>query len=148
MIIISSVHIKRMRHMIKEQAIVCGECSIKGSFLRLKATWQRRRLEEVDLWRKLFAHPLHWPWLIFFEDCLAQLLPNGYQLHVRSASLHSVMIAFPERNAGSGYLSAEDPESQIFSLCIPEIMELIQQDIFGSASNIKEFEGVKKRLIK
>ena len=35
----------------------CGECSRKVSFLRLKATWWRRRSEEVDLWRKLFAHP-------------------------------------------------------------------------------------------
>ena len=58
------------------------------------------------------------------------------------------MIAFPERNAGSGYLYAKDPEYQIFSLCIPEIMELIQQDIFGSANRIKEVEGVKKWLTK
>ena len=27
-------------------------------------------------------------------------------------------------------------------------MDIIQQDIFGSASNIKEVEGMKKRLVK
>ena len=58
------------------------------------------------------------------------------------------MLALSERNAGSGYLSAEDPESQNVSLCIPSVMDLIQQDIFESAIKIKEVEGVKKRLIK
>ena len=58
------------------------------------------------------------------------------------------MLALPERNTGSGYLSAEDPESQIFSLCIPAVMDPIQQDMFGSASEIKEVEGAKKGLIK
>ena len=58
------------------------------------------------------------------------------------------MIAISERNSGSVYLSAEYPEYQIFSLCIPSVMDLIQQAVFGSASGIKKFEGVKKRLIK
>ena len=58
------------------------------------------------------------------------------------------MLAIYERNSGSGYLSDEYPESQIFSLCIPAVIDLIQQDIFGSTSGIKEVDGVKKRLIK
>ena len=58
------------------------------------------------------------------------------------------MLALSEINAGSGYLSAEDLESQIFSLCILLVMDLIQQDVFGSASNIKEVEVANKRLIK
>ena len=58
------------------------------------------------------------------------------------------LLDLSERNYGSGYLSAEDPESQIFSLCIPAVMNLIQQDISGSAIEIKEVEGLKKRLIK
>ena len=148
MILISAVHIKRMRQMIEEQATVCVECSRKGSFLILKATWWRRRLEEVYLWRKLFARPYHWPWFKKFEDCLSQLLSEGYQLHVCSVVLHSIVLAISERNNGSRYLSAEDPESQIFPLCIPAVMDLIKQDIFGSASDIKEFEVMKKRLIK
>ena len=102
----------------------------------------------MDLWRKLFGHPYHWPWLNVFEDCLAQLLSEGYQIHVCSAALYSVVLAISGRNYGSGCLTAEDPQSQIFSLCIPAVMDLIQQDIFGSASEIKEVEGVKKRSIK
>ena len=58
------------------------------------------------------------------------------------------MLDLSERNAGSGYISSQDPESQIFSLCILELMDLIQQDIFGSARDIKEAEGVNKRSIK
>ena len=58
------------------------------------------------------------------------------------------MLDLSERNAESGYISSEDPESQIFSLCILELMDLIQQDIFGSARYIKEAEGVNKRSIK
>ena len=74
----------------------------------------------------------------FFEDCLAQLLSKVYQLHIRSVDLHSIVLDIFERKDGSGYLSAEDPESQIFSLCISAVIDLIQKDIFGSASNIKE----------
>ena len=58
------------------------------------------------------------------------------------------MSALSERKTGLEYLSSKDPESQIFLLCIPEVMDLIHQDIFGSASKIKDVEGVKKRLIK
>ena len=58
------------------------------------------------------------------------------------------MLAIFERNYRSVYLSAEYPEYQIFSLCIPSVMDLIQQDVFESASEIKEVVGVKKRLIK
>ena len=58
------------------------------------------------------------------------------------------MLALSERNAGSGYLSAEDTEYEIFSLCITAVMNLIQQDISGSVIEIKEVEGLKKRLIK
>ena len=58
------------------------------------------------------------------------------------------MVDLSERNAGSGYISSENPESQIFSLCILEVMDLIQQDIFGSDREIKEAEGVNTRLIK
>ena len=148
MILVSSVHIKMMRQMKEEHKILCGKCSRKGSFLRLIATWRRRRLEEVDLSRKLFAHPYNWPWLNCFEDCLEQLISEGYQLHVHSAALYSFLLALSERNAGPGYLSAEYPQYKIFSLCIPSVMDLIQQDIFESASDIKEVEGVKKRLIK
>ena len=35
-----------------------------------------------------------------------------------------------------------------FSLCIPAVIDRIQKDIFGSVSEIKEVEGVKKQLIK
>ena len=58
------------------------------------------------------------------------------------------MLAISERNSGSGYLSAEDPKYQIFSLCIPAVIDLIQPDIFGSDIKIMEVEGVKKSLIK
>ena len=58
------------------------------------------------------------------------------------------MLDLSERNSGSGYISSEDQESQIFSLRILEVMDLIQQDIFGSAREIKEAESVNIRLIK
>ena len=73
---------------------------------------------------------------------------EGYQLHVRSASLHYVVLALSKINSGSGYLSDKDPPSQIFSLCIPAVMDLIQKGIFGSAIKIKEVEGVSKQFIK
>jgi len=74
---------------------------------------------------------------------LAMALYEGYRLHVRAATLHSVLLAI-----SATYERLDSTKSSPFDSCVPAMMDIIQQDIFGDASEIKEVEGVKKRLVK
>ena len=71
---------------------------------------------------------------------LAIALTEGYKLHVRAATLHSVLQSLSVTHVIS--------DSSHFDQCIPAMMDIIQQDIFGQASEMKEAESVKKSMIK
>jgi len=79
---------------------------------------------------------------------LAVALSEGYQLHVRSATLHSVILAVTGVYQRPESRSVDEARQLPFDKCVPAIMDLIQQDIFGSASEIKEAEDVRRRLVK
>eukprot|EP00978_Attheya_sp_CCMP212_P026914 scaffold89414_cov49-Attheya_sp.AAC.2 len=79
---------------------------------------------------------------------LASTLSEGYQLHVRSAALHSVILAFSKVYVRPSAPSREEASSISFDKCVPALMDLIQQDIFGTASEMKESDGIRKRVIK
>lgn len=79
---------------------------------------------------------------------LAIALSEGYQLHVRSAALYSVILAVTKVYERPECLSSDEARKLPFDNCVPAIMDLIQQDIFGSASEIKEADNVQKRLVK
>ncbi|GMH64213.1 hypothetical protein TL16_g03915 [Triparma laevis f. inornata] len=72
-------------------------------------------------------------------------LGEGYQLHVRSAALHTCVLALSQNddirkaaNSGSGGLD----------VWVPDIMNLVLADIFGVAAEMKESKDVGKRIIK
>ncbi|GMH64994.1 hypothetical protein TrST_g9673 [Triparma strigata] len=72
-------------------------------------------------------------------------LGEGYQLHVRSAALHTCVLALSQNaevkeaaNGGTGGLDAH----------VPDIMKLVLADIFGIAAEMKESKDVGKRIIK
>lgn len=76
---------------------------------------------------------------------LAVSLNDGYKLHVRTAALHSVLYSISK-----SYKRPVDA-SQLtlpFDMCVPAMMDILQQDIFGTASEMKEVETSKKRLVK
>jgi len=79
---------------------------------------------------------------------LAIALSEGYQLHVRSAALYSVVLAVTKVYERPETPSTVEAMELPFDRCVPAIMDLIQQDIFGSASEIKEADNVQKRLVK
>ena len=79
---------------------------------------------------------------------LAIALSEGYQLHVRSAALYSVILEVTKVYERPESPSAVEARGLPFDKCVPAIMDLIQQDIFGSASEIKEADNVQKRLVK
>lgn len=96
--------------------------------------------------------------LKYFGTVIHQLAANlseGYQLHVRSKTLHSVLLALSGSYTPPPPLQSlkeEEQEQQIttpeFDKCVPALIDLIQQDLFGAASEIKEAKEANKRLIK
>ena len=79
---------------------------------------------------------------------LSVTLSHGYQLHVRSATLHSILIAISASYEPciTDWVDEKVPPS--FDRCVPAMLDLIQQDIFGTSSEMKEADHVEKRLIK
>jgi len=75
-------------------------------------------------------------------------LHEGYKLHVRSATLHSILVAISKVYQQPHVDSIDEVVSLPFDRCVPAMLDLIHQDIFGKASEIKEAQQVEKRLIK
>ena len=72
---------------------------------------------------------------------LSVTLTEGYQLHVRSATLHSILLSVSSLN--SSILAMPS-----FERSVPAIMDLIQEDLFGVASEMKSAESTRKSHIK
>ena len=79
---------------------------------------------------------------------LSVALYEGYKLHVRSAALHSILVALSKVYQQKAVQSDDDIASLPFERCIPAMLDIIHQDVFGKASEIKEVEHVQKRLVK
>ncbi len=86
----------------------------------------------------------------YLSDIVRQLalsLTEGYQLHVRMATLHTILHTL-EKEYQPQLVSTNDTALLPFDSCIPGMMDLIQQDLFGTALERKEAEGAMKRLVK
>jgi len=75
-------------------------------------------------------------------------LSEGYKLHVRSAALHSILVAVSNVYKQPAVESIEQIAALSFDRCVPAMLDLIHQDIFGKASEYKEAQHVEKRLIR
>ncbi|KAI2504538.1 hypothetical protein MHU86_9943 [Fragilaria crotonensis] len=76
---------------------------------------------------------------------IAVTLTEGYQLHVRSATLHHILFHLSKVYA--------PPKENLaialdFDRCIPAMMDLIFQDMFGVASERRDDDGAPKKLVK
>lgn len=76
---------------------------------------------------------------------LAISLNEGYKLHVRTSALHSVLFSISKSYERPEYANSSPLP---FDSCVPAMMDIIQQDIFGTASEMKEVDTAKKRLVK
>lgn len=79
---------------------------------------------------------------------LSVSLSEGYKLHVRSATLHSILVAISKVYKQPTIDFDSEAVSLPFDRCVPAMLDLIHQDVFGKASEIKEVQHVQKRLIK
>jgi len=74
-------------------------------------------------------------------NTLAVTLNEGFRVHVRMATLHHVLHAL------SGFHKPTESLS-VFDKCIPAIMDLILQDMFGFANETKDNADAAKNLVK
>jgi len=72
---------------------------------------------------------------------LALTLKEGYRLHVRISALHAVLFSISKNYKPPPF--TEDATTPL-DQCIPAIMDLVQQDLFGMASETKERSKVKE----
>ena len=87
----------------------------------------------------------------YLSDIIHQLavsLADGYQLHVRAKTLHTIIRKIADTRKNENDITKHEPMSPYFDHCIPAIMDLIQQDLFGTASEMKEAQDIQKRVIK
>ena len=75
---------------------------------------------------------------------LAVSLGEGYQLHIRAAALHSILLALSKHSE----VVARIHDNGDLDECVPAIMDLVQQDVFGLAAEMKEVKDAEKRVIK
>lgn len=83
----------------------------------------------------------------YFSHILKQLaigLKLGYQLHVRAATLHTILIAFSEHYKPPTNFNVLEGPLPPFDQNIPAMMDLIQQDLFGEAREFREANANKK----
>lgn len=76
---------------------------------------------------------------------LAITLTEGYQLHVRSATLHSILL---ELSAVYVPPDSSNAPSSPFDLSVPGLMDLLQQDLFGGAQERKDARDSQVRYVK
>lgn len=104
---------------------------------------RNRDSDERDVARKTMSKivlEVETKYLIDIFQEMAITLNEGYKLHVRTATLHSILLSLSK---AEGVFP-----SQSFDNCVPSIVDILQQDIFGTASEMKEAEATKKRLVK
>ena len=73
-------------------------------------------------------------------------LTEGYKLHVRMATVHSILLALAEQL--NGQIEGKFRDRQALDLCWPVVMEIVMDDLFGSMREQRETEGIKRKYIK
>lgn len=94
------------------------------------------------------ASSLDMKYLPLILSDLSITLSHGYQLHVRAATLHSILVAISSVYQPATVSSIDEAFLVPFDRCVRAMLDLIQQDIFGTSSEMKEADHVGKRLIK
>jgi U3 small nucleolar RNA-associated protein 20 len=119
-------------------AIMCGALKSKDSDSRDVARVTLAKMT-TSMSKKYLHQVIHH---------LSTSLTEGYQLHVRMATLHTILLHTAEQAAVILPASSESAEDRAFDRSIPTMMNLIQDDLFGTARERREAEGAKKRFVK
>ncbi|GKY94643.1 hypothetical protein MPSEU_000429800 [Mayamaea pseudoterrestris] len=117
--------------------VICGMLKNRDSNVR-------------DLARTTLAHMTVSLDITFLADIIRELavtLKEGYQLHVRAATIHSILLELSLSYTVPDLGVNEEAEIG-FDNAVPGMIDLIQQDIFGDAQERKDAEGNQVRYVK
>lgn len=78
---------------------------------------------------------------------LATSLTEGFTLHVRNATLHTILLELSTIYSPSSDV-CRTPSLSKFDKVVPALVDLIQQDIFGETQEKKDAVGVQTRYVK
>ena len=89
----------------------------------------------------------------YFADVVRELstsLTEGYKLHVRMATLHTILLELsnvycPQQFATRDLMKVKQPA---FDKTVPAMIDLLQQDLFGAAQERKDAQGNQVRFVK
>ena len=79
---------------------------------------------------------------------LAITLTEGYYLHVRSAAVHNILLELSTAYTPSIPTSTSTWSIPAFDKCVAALMDLIQEDLFGEASERRESRDTNVRYVK
>jgi U3 small nucleolar RNA-associated protein 20 len=79
---------------------------------------------------------------------LAVTLTEGYKLHVRAAAVHTILLELSKvyETPSKGGIFSSPPG--YFDRCVPALMDLIQEDLFGEANERKMSQETSVRYVK
>jgi len=89
--------------------------------------------------------------MLYLADVLKAIaiaLTDGFRLHVRIATVHSILLAIAEKYSPPLECSDEEAMNLPFDRSVPALMDIIQQDLFGAAQERRDAEGVGGRYVK
>ena len=87
--------------------------------------------------------------MAYLPDVLRELatsLTEGYKLHVRNATIHTILIEIAKIYNPSDVVDSLTLPA--FDKTVPAFMDLIQQDIFGEAQERRDAQGNQVRFVK
>ncbi|CAB9504964.1 processome component 20 homolog [Seminavis robusta] len=87
----------------------------------------------------------------YLPDILRELtlaLKDGFRLHVRIATVHSILLEIAKFYKPPPQCTNDEATSLPFDRSVPAIMDIVQQDLFGGAQERKDAEGVQGRFVK
>jgi len=87
----------------------------------------------------------------YLPDILREVsiaLKDGFRLHVRIATVHSILLAIAEKYTAPLGCTYEEVLALSFDRSVPALMDIIQEDLFGAAQERKDAEGVQGRFVK
>ena len=88
--------------------------------------------------------------MIYLADVVRELatsLTEGYKLHVRTATLHSILLELSKVYTPHDPMKGE-PSPPAFDKTVPALLDLIQQDLFGEAQERRDAQGNQVRFVK
>lgn len=89
--------------------------------------------------------------IIYLGDVVRELaitLKEGYQLHVRAATIHSILLELSKVYSPPKQREHTDALPIAFDRAVPALMDLIQQDLFGIAQERRDARGSQVRYVK